>query len=213
MTVKPSKLTYEYRDTPLSETKAGVNPVPLFGHWFRRAVKARVPMANAMTLGTVDEKSAPQARIVLLKDYGPRGFVFFTNYRSAKGRELARHPRATLLFYWPQIERQVRISGRIRKVPAAVSDRYFQSRPRAYRIGAWASHQSEVLDSRECLESRYASLVKKFEGKKVPRPGHWGGYVLSPDSFEFWQGRASRLHDRLYYLKTSKGWKRERLSP
>ena len=210
----PASLVYEYSDKSLNETQAVRHPAGQFQLWFEEALKAGVPMPHAMILSTVTPAGKPEARTVLLKDAGKKGFVFFTNYKSAKGREIQKTPWASLLFYWPQIERQIRITGKIEKVPAKISDKYFKSRPRSYKIGAWTSPQSEVIESRKYLEQRVIELTKKFQGKTVPRPPHWGGYIVLPLSIEFWQGRSSRLHDRLRYIKTSQGtWKIERLAP
>jgi pyridoxamine 5'-phosphate oxidase len=167
----------------------------------------------SMTLGTASKDGQPSARIVLLKSFDDRGFVFYTNYHSRKGKELSDNPRACLLFYWPQLWRQVRVEGDVEKVSTAESEAYFQSRPLGSRLGAWASNQSEVVETREVLESRFAELEKRF-GEDVPRPEHWGGYRLKPNSIEFWQGRDNRLHDRLLYrLQEDGSWSIERLGP
>lgn len=210
---KPSELAYEYSDKPLEESKASKDPLKQFHRWFREALAADVPMPHAMGLSTAKGRR-PESRIVLLKDYGPEGFLFFTNYRSAKGNQLKTNPHAALLFYWPQIERQIRISGKIKKAPARISDEYFRSRPHGYQVSAHVSGQSRMIPQRRVLETRYAELKDKYRGRKVPRPPHWGGYLLLPEKFEFWQGRSNRLHDRLQYRK-SRGskWTLERLAP
>jgi pyridoxamine 5'-phosphate oxidase len=167
----------------------------------------------SMTLATAAKDGQPSARVVLLKSFDERGFVFYTNYQSRKGRDLAENPRASLLFYWSQLWRQVRIEGWVEKISAAESEKYFQSRPLGSKLGAWASNQSQVVDNRETLEARFAELEKRF-GEQVPRPEHWGGYRLRPNSIEFWQGRDNRLHDRLRYrLQEDGGWSIERLGP
>ncbi|WOD20725.1 pyridoxamine 5'-phosphate oxidase [Paraburkholderia kirstenboschensis] len=190
------------------------NPFRQFDVWFQQAVDAKLPEPNTMTLATVDSRGRPSARIVLIKGVDERGFVFFTNYESRKGRELATNPYASLLFYWIELERQVRIEGRVVKTSAEESDAYFVSRPVGSRIGAWASNQSQVIESRSQLETREREMRLQY-GDEPPRPPHWGGYRLVPEAIEFWQGRPSRLHDRLLYTRSNENsdWQISRLSP
>jgi len=202
-------------DTPSALTKDSVdaNPIRQFATWYDEVLAKGVSEADAMTLATATKDGRPCARVVLLKSFDDSGFVFYTNYQSRKGRELDENPQACLLFYWPKVWRQVRIEGKIEKVSAEESDEYFQSRPLGSKLGAWASNQSEVVDSRETLEERFAELEKRF-GEEVPRPPHWGGYRLKPNAIEFWQGRDNRLHDRLRYrLQEDSTWLIERLGP
>ena len=190
------------------------NPFRQFDAWFAQAVDAKLPEPNTMTLATVDSRGRPSARIVLIKGVDERGFMFFTNYESRKGRELADNPHASLLFYWIELERQVRIEGTVVKTSPAESDQYFESRPLGSRIGAWASEQSQAIESRAVLEAREKEISAKY-GEHPPRPPHWGGYRLIPEAIEFWQGRPSRLHDRLLYTRAVEGgdWQIARLSP
>jgi len=207
-------LRTEYHRSELLEPEAGADPVALFSRWFDDAVASGMRDPNAMTLATADAAGRPDARIVLCKEFDHSGFVFFTNYESQKGRELGANPHACLLFYWPGLERQVRIAGRVERVAAVESDAYFAQRPRDARVGAWASPQSTVIDGRATLEARVAQAEQRFAGQQnPPRPDHWGGYRLVPDQLEFWQGRASRLHDRLRFLRQGPAWRRERLAP
>lgn len=204
----------EYRQSVLLETDAAANAIEQFTKWWNDAVNSRLDEVNAMTLATIGEKGMPEARIVLLKSYDKDGFVFFTNYNSHKGLEMAQHPEACLLFFWKELERQVRINGKIEKTSAEESDEYFYTRPEGSRIGAHVSPQSQVIPGRDWLEQREKELAAAFAGKPVPRPEHWGGYRLIPSSIEFWQGRPSRLHDRLLYTLQAGGeWKIERLAP
>jgi len=197
----------------LNESDVDPNPLKQFEVWYGEALASGVPEADAMTLATATTDGAPDARIVLLKSFDGRGFVFFTNYQSRKAQELAANGRACLLFYWLPLKRQVRIEGTVEKVSAAESDDYFHARPWGSKLGAWASDQSRVITSRENLEKRFAEFELEF-ADNVPRPPHWGGYRLIPTAIEFWQGRDNRLHDRIRYrLQQDKSWRIERLAP
>jgi pyridoxamine 5'-phosphate oxidase len=208
------ELRKEYSQGALNEADVDADPIQQFRRWFAEAIAAGVPEPNAMTLATATRDGIPSARIVLLKDISDDGFTFFTNYHGRKGRELAANPRAALVFYWISQERQVRIEGVVAKTTAAESDAYFQIRPLGARIGAVASPQSEVLSDRTHLEKRVAEVTAEFSGQNVPRPECWGGYRLRPEAVEFWQGRPSRLHDRLLYRRQPDGgWRIVRLAP
>jgi pyridoxamine 5'-phosphate oxidase len=206
-------LRTEYKRASLDERDVAPDPFAQFGRWFAEAQAAQVPEPNAMSLCTVDAHGQPSARIVLLKEVDARGLVFYTNQDSRKGRELAAHPQAALLFFWAELERQVRIEGRVEVVDAATADAYFRTRPRSSRIGAWASPQSATLPDRAALEQRFAEAESRFTGDEVPRPPRWGGYRVVPASFEFWQGRPSRLHDRIAYTQEDSEWRTRRLAP
>lgn len=202
-----------YGRDELDEKASAADPTEQFAAWFQQAQDADVTEPNAMTLATVGEDGRPSARTVLVKSFDADGVVFFTNYDSRKGQELAANPFAALLFFWAAQERQVRIEGRVEKVSAAESDEYFAMRPLGSRIGAWASPQSQVIESRQVIVDNEKAAAERF-GDDPPRPEHWGGYRLVPDRWEFWQGRASRLHDRLQYTLDDQGnWTRDRLAP
>ena len=207
-----ASLRQDYMRESLNEADVATDPFTQFQRWFDEALRAELPMANSMTLATVGADGAPSARIVLLKGIDHNGFVFYTNYMSRKGRELAGNPRAALVFHWTDLEREVRIDGRVEKVTAAESDEYFSSRPLGSRHAAIASPQSEVVASRAVLEARFDAAAAAH-GDAAPRPAHWGGYRVLPASVEFWQGRPSRLHDRLLYTRQGDRWTIVRLAP
>ncbi len=209
----PSQLRVDYKRAALSERDAASDPFELFTRWFDEAVAAAIPEPNAMTLATVDGAGRPAARIVLMKGIDARGVVFHTNYDSRKGRDLAGNPRAALLFFWVDLERQVRIDGTAERVSAGDSDAYFAARPRGSQISAWASPQSAPVTDRAWLEARFAECEARFASGAVPRPPNWGGVRVVPDRFEFWQGRTSRLHDRLVWSRQGDGWTIGRLAP
>lgn len=200
------------RDT-LDEARAAADPFAQFARWLGDAVEAQLLEPNAMTLATVDAAGRPSARVVLLRSWNERGFVFFTNYESQKGRDVTANPVAALVFFWGELERQVRVNGSVEVLAAAESDAYFARRPRGHRISAWASPQSEVIADRAALEARLDAMERRFADADVPRPPFWGGYRVVPDRIEFWQGRPNRAHDRLAYTAASGGWLRVRLAP
>jgi pyridoxamine 5'-phosphate oxidase len=203
----------EYQRAQLDESTVSQDPFREFAQWMEEAVKAKVVEPEAMSLATASTEGAPSARMVLLRGFDERGFVFFTDYRSQKGVELERNPRAALVFHWPELERQIRITGTVSPTSREESEAYFRTRPRGSRIGAWASHQSQVITSRRQLDERVAEMETRYSGDEIPLPPYWGGYRLTPTSIEFWQGRASRLHDRLRYAHDGERWRIERLSP
>jgi pyridoxamine 5'-phosphate oxidase len=207
-----SKLREDYTKHALDEADVDKDPIVQFEHWFRHAVDAKVPEPHIMTLATVGANGKPSARVVLMRDFDKQGFAFYTNYHSKKGVQSQENAHAAICFFWPELERQVRIEGVLVKQSAEESDSYFASRPRASKIGAWVSPQSHVIGSRNDLDEKYTELDKQF-GEDVPRPPHWGGYILEPETIEFWQGRPSRLHDRILYTLEKGKWKIERLAP
>lgn len=206
-------LRKDYTQATLNEADALSNPLDFFKLWFEQALNADLPEPNAMTLATVNDQGKPSARIVLIKGLDERGITFFTNYNSRKGQELAQNPNAAILFHWTELERQVRIEGRVEKCSPTESDAYYLSRPAGSRLGAWASPQSQVIESRAELEARVRQAEAELQGDPQTRPPFWGGYRLVPDFFEFWQGRPSRLHDRLVYTLRDATWVMSRLAP
>jgi pyridoxamine 5'-phosphate oxidase len=208
-----ARLRKEYTRAGLAESDANPDPIAQFRRWFDDALAAGLREPNAMTLATATPDGRPSARVVLLKGFDERGFVFYTNYEGRKGEELEENPYCALVFYWAELERQVRVEGRVSRVPKRESDEYVGSRPRGSRLGAWASEQSRPVGGREVLEERLRALEAEYEAREVPRPPFWGGYRVEPEVIEFWQGRENRLHDRLVYRRSSGGWGRERLQP
>jgi len=209
-----SALRRDYASRALTEEHAFEDAIAQFSAWWTEAVDSQLLDTNAMTLATASRSGEPSARIVLLKGFGPDGFVFYTNYESAKGRQLDENPRACLLLFWAELERQVRITGAVTRVTREESEQYFHSRPFESQIGAWASAQSRAVPNRAALEDRYAELAVEHTGHTVPLPPFWGGYRVRPETIEFWQGRKSRLHDRLLYTREADGsWSRSRLAP
>ena len=206
-------LRREYARARLDEKDVSREPVAEFARWFAEAQAAEAAEVNAMVLATATPDGRPSARVVLLKGFDERGFVFFTDYRSRKGEELAANPRAALAFYWGELERQVRIEGTVTRTPVEESEQYYRTRPLGSRLGAWISHQSRPIASRDVLETGLREAERRFAAADVPLPPHWGGYRVSPERFEFWQGRESRLHDRIRYRRERGEWIVERLSP
>jgi pyridoxamine 5'-phosphate oxidase len=209
-----AELRREYALAGLNRSDLADDPVQQFQNWFAQAVEAEVSEPNAMALATVDKNGQPSARFVLLKGIDERGFLFFTNHESRKGRELAENPQVSLVFYWGAVERQVSVTGTASKLSREESEAYFRTRPRGSRLGAWASRQSQSIANREILENRLKELEAQYPGDNIPMPDCWGGYVVAPKQIEFWQGRPNRLHDRFCYTRSSSGlWQIERLSP
>ncbi len=211
---KVEKLRREYKGQGIAKDNVHEDPLQQFEKWFQVAVESNLIDSNAMTLATADAEGRPSSRVVLLKGYDQRGFVFYTNYKSRKAVQLDENPHASLCFYWKEFERQIRIRGQVVRLPREESESYFETRPRDSQIGAWASLQSGIVENRAELEKNFRKYEEKFKGKEVPLPEFWGGYLLEPTVYEFWQGRPSRMHDRLEYKwSKNEGWKIRRLSP
>jgi len=214
MAAKIADIRKNYSKKKLSEVKANPDPLKQFAKWWKQAVKSNLEEANAMTLATASPDGLPSARIVLLKDFSEKGFTFFTNYSSFKGQQLSENPKACLVFFWKELERQVRITGLVEKISDEANNEYFHSRPVNSQLGAIASPQSQVIESREWLDEKFKQIKKEIAGSNIQRPSNWGGYIVKPVIIEFWQGRPSRLHDRLQYtLQENAEWKMERLAP
>ena len=214
MDEKTAEIRKEYTQKALTEPGIEADPVRQFSVWWHEALEAKIIEVNAMTLATASADGMPSARTVLMKGFSEKGFTFFTNYNSFKGLQLSENPKACLLFFWKELERQVRITGIVEKLSSEESNAYFQSRPRASQVGAVVSPQSQVIESRQWLDEKYEDVLKQFENANVQRPAHWGGYIVRPVIIEFWQGRPGRLHDRIQYSLLADGkWKIERLAP
>lgn len=210
---KIQSMRQDYKAAELSESDIAKNPIQQFEKWFAEAAEAQIFEPNAMTLATADKSGKPNARMVLLKGVDNNGFSFYTNYLSQKGKEIKKNPFACLVFFWGELERQVRIEGKIEKLDKETSEAYFQSRPVESQIGAIASPQSQVIASRAALEAKVNDVTKQYQGKSIPKPAHWGGYIVVPTTIEFWQGRSNRLHDRIKFVFVNNEWKLERLAP
>jgi pyridoxamine 5'-phosphate oxidase len=213
MSQEISNIRKEYLNAKLEESFVDANPLIQFQKWLSEAINSNETEPTAMVLSTVSVEGKPSSRVVLLKETGRDNLMFFTNYTSRKGKELAANPHAALLFFWPDLQRQVRIEGKVEKTSAENSDQYFVSRPEASKLASWASSQSEIIDNREKLEEAFQQETLRFAKDPVSRPPHWGGFQLIPESYEFWQGRESRLHDRLKYIKSGDEWTIVRLAP
>jgi pyridoxamine 5'-phosphate oxidase len=214
MALNLADIRTDYMAAALDEESVGVDPLAFFQVWFEHAQQSRIHDVNAMTLATVDADGRPHARIVLLKGLENGEFVFFTNYDSDKGQELSANPHAALLFFWHELERQIRIEGRVSKVEHDLSDAYFESRPEGSKLGAWASPQSREIATRQFLDLNFEKYRSEFSNIKIPRPSHWGGYRVMPERMEYWQGRPSRMHDRILFKRTADGgWEKSRLAP
>ncbi|HEY6062696.1 MAG TPA: pyridoxamine 5'-phosphate oxidase [Chitinophagaceae bacterium] len=214
MAAKIADLRKNYSQKKLLESKANPDPLKQFAKWWKQAAKSKLEEANAMTLATASLDGVPSARVVLLKDFGERGFTFFTNYSSFKGQQLAENPKACLVFFWKELERQIRITGLVEKINDEASNEYFHSRPADSQLGAIVSPQSQVIESREWLDEKFKQIKKETGNNNIQRPPNWGGYIVKPVIIEFWQGRPGRLHDRLQYTLLESGeWKMERLAP
>lgn len=208
-----ARMRNNYLSTEFNESNVKLNPIEQFKVWFNETINLKIEEPNAMTLATASIDGYPNARFVLLKEFDTRGFVFYTNYGSNKGKELELNRCAVLVFYWKELTRQVRIKGKVEKVSREESEKYFHSRPRESQLSAWASKQSKKISNRKILEHKFQSLLKKFYGKEIPLPSYWGGYRVIPFEIEFWQGRENRLHDRIIYRLKENGWNISRLSP
>lgn len=206
-------LRQDYRAAELNESDVNKNPIQQFERWFADAMKAQLYEPNVMTLATADRSGKPNARIVLLKGVDQNGFSFYTNYLSQKGKEMKKNPQACLVFFWAELERQVRIEGKVEKLDKEASEKYFHSRPKGSQIGAIASPQSQIIANRALLETKVEELNEFYQDKTIPKPAHWGGYIVKPTSIEFWQGRTSRLHDRIKYDLINGKWQTTRLAP
>src|ERR1700704_2122 len=210
----PTSTRYDHTAGGLHRRDLDPDPIKQFGNWFTAAIEIGIRDVNAMSLATAGSDAKPSVRIVLLKGFDHDGFVFFTNYESAKGKQLDANPYAALGFYWIELDRQIRISGKVEKTSREESQAYFHSRPVGSQLGAWASRQSEIVDGRRVLDARMAEMTERFRKKRIPLPPHWGGYRLKPDTMEFWQGQPNRLHDRFRYTRQAGGnWLIERLAP
>ena len=203
----------DYQMASLDEAASAANPMDQFTHWWEDATTSNIDEVNAFVLSTVDANRAPASRVVLLKGYTPEGFIFFTNYDSDKGKEIAANPNVAMNFFWKELERQVRITGTIKKISSEESAEYFHSRPLGSQVGAWASPQSQVIPNRDFLEKNFTEQTEKYKEGNVPLPPHWGGYIVHPTQVEFWQGRSSRLHDRIRYSFENHQWSKVRLAP
>lgn len=208
-----ARLGRDHNVPPLDEAKVDADPIVQFGRWMQEALEVGIDLPNAMTLATADARGVPSARMVLLKSFDENGFVFFSNYESRKGRELAQNPNAALVFYWSRLERQMNVAGPVERLEREESEEYFRSRPLGSRLGAAISRQSTVISGREELEARIAEAEQRYPEGEVPLPDYWGGYLLRPERIEFWQSRPNRLHDRFHFTRTGSGWEMTRLSP
>ncbi|MBE7442533.1 MAG: pyridoxamine 5'-phosphate oxidase [Flavobacteriales bacterium] len=208
-----NQIRRDFADKPLEEQSVNDNPFLQFSVWFEEAVNAQLLDPYAMLISTVDEIGLPHSRVVYLRNISDEGMVFYTNYNSQKGKNISASNKIAITFFWVELERQIRIEGTVKKVSEELSDKYFAARPRESQLGAWASNQSETIKNRAELEEKLKQFTEKFKGVDVPRPPHWGGYIVEPTKFEFWQGRPSRLHDRLIYIKNNSDWVISRIAP